>query len=211
MRMKSARLLVPLLLLPMTAVRSETVVNGRSAMVLESDTVRLTVDLAGGSIAGFQFREQGLNPLQWEEPGPKTAPRPMGHFLCLDRWGAASAAEEKNGMPFHGEAAGDPVNVSNGNMFYQAQDVLLPASGMPLQIVRTYNSQVSEAGPFGIGWTHSYDMAVRLQGTSLIYRNATGRSELLRAAGAECQRENLIDSLLTNYCLPLLAVRCILC
>jgi hypothetical protein len=29
----------------------------------------------------------------------------MGHFLCLDRWGPPSAAEEKNGMPFHGEAS----------------------------------------------------------------------------------------------------------
>jgi hypothetical protein len=28
----------------------------------------------------------------------------MGHFLCLDRWGAPSDAEAKNGMPFHGEA-----------------------------------------------------------------------------------------------------------
>jgi hypothetical protein len=29
----------------------------------------------------------------------------MGHFLCLDRWGAPSEAEKNNGMPFHGEAA----------------------------------------------------------------------------------------------------------
>jgi hypothetical protein len=29
----------------------------------------------------------------------------MGHFLCLDRWGAPSEAEANNGMPYHGEAA----------------------------------------------------------------------------------------------------------
>jgi hypothetical protein len=29
----------------------------------------------------------------------------MGHFLCLDRWGAPSEAEQRNGMPFHGEAS----------------------------------------------------------------------------------------------------------
>jgi hypothetical protein len=29
----------------------------------------------------------------------------MGHFLCLDRWGAPSEAEARNGMPFHGEAS----------------------------------------------------------------------------------------------------------
>jgi hypothetical protein len=29
----------------------------------------------------------------------------MGHFLCLDRWGAPSEAESRNGMPFHGEAS----------------------------------------------------------------------------------------------------------
>jgi hypothetical protein len=106
--MKITGLLLILLLLrvsPGWAAGAESRVNGRRAVVLESEQVRLVVDLAGGSIVDFHLRPQGLNPLQWEEPGPPTAPRPMGHFLCLDRWGAPSAAEQKNGMPFHGEAS----------------------------------------------------------------------------------------------------------
>ncbi|CAE7521320.1 unnamed protein product, partial [Symbiodinium pilosum] len=32
-------------------------------------------------------------------------PRPLGHFLCLDRWGPPSEPEHANGMPYHGEAS----------------------------------------------------------------------------------------------------------
>lgn len=87
------------------SVQAETLVNGRRSLVLDGQAAQVIVDLAGGSIADFHFRSPELNPLQWEEKGPPTAPRPRGHFLCLDRWGAPSEAERKNGMPFHGEAS----------------------------------------------------------------------------------------------------------
>ena len=62
------------------------------------------VDLGGGSIVQFQINGHALNPLTWTSGEPEPA-HPMGHFLCLDRWGPPSEAESKNGMPFHGEAA----------------------------------------------------------------------------------------------------------
>src|SRR5664279_3200564 len=83
---------------------AETIVNGRHSVVLTGKSAQLTVDIAGGSIVDFHLLDGGLNPLQWEEKGAPTIPRPMGHFLCLDRWGAPSDAEKANGMPFHGEA-----------------------------------------------------------------------------------------------------------
>ena len=87
-------------------------VDGRSALVMQSDVVQLVVDLAGGSIKDFHRLDHGLNPLQWDSVAfdstlaetPKK-PRSMGHFLCLDRWGPASAAEMENGMGWHGEAS----------------------------------------------------------------------------------------------------------
>jgi hypothetical protein len=82
-----------------------TLVNGRRSVVLEGQHAQLVVDIGGGSIADFHLRSHGLNPLQWGQEGDKTSPRAIGHFLCLDRWGAPSEAEQKNGMPFHGEAA----------------------------------------------------------------------------------------------------------
>ncbi len=90
-----------------------------------------------------------------------------------------------NPLPQGGQTTGDPVNISNGNMFHQTQDLLLPAPGLPLQLVRTYNSQVAEAGPFGFGWTHSYNLSIQQQGNTLLYRNATGGVEVLTAQGSD--------------------------
>jgi hypothetical protein len=138
--MTTAGLLVPLLLLAMAAAGSESMVNGRRAVVLENEEARLILDLAGGSIADFHLLKQGLNPLQWEEPGAKTAPRPMGHFLCLDRWGAPSPAEQKNGMPFHGEAARvewqlrRPPHRGRGDDWIVAEmDATLPLAGLKIE------------------------------------------------------------------------------
>jgi hypothetical protein len=83
---------------------AQTVINGRPSVVLDGQIAQVAVDLGGGSIVQFQFKDQRLNPLTWISGEPGQA-YPMGHFLCLDRWGAPSDAESKNGMPFHGEAS----------------------------------------------------------------------------------------------------------
>jgi RHS repeat-associated protein len=68
----------------------------------------------------------------------------------------------------------DPVTISNGNMHHQFTDLRLPARGLPLVLVRTYNSQSSGAGPFGRGWTHSYHLSVRDNQTSLAFTDPSG-------------------------------------
>jgi hypothetical protein len=83
---------------------AQTMINGRPSLVLGGKAAEVVVDLGGGSIVGFQFKDQRLNPLTWTSDEPAPA-HPMGHFLCLDRWGAPSEAESRNGMPFHGEAS----------------------------------------------------------------------------------------------------------
>jgi len=98
-----AAVLVPLLI---TVALTETVINGRRTVVLESSAATLLIDLGGGSIVDFHRSGGGLNPLRWLGPGDENAAlRPMAHFLCLDRWGQPSEAEQRNGMPFHGEAS----------------------------------------------------------------------------------------------------------
>lgn len=67
--------------------------RAKASLLLESRAASLRIDLLGGILADFHLAGDPVNPL-----------RGMGHFLCLDRWGPPSAAEEKNGMPFHGEA-----------------------------------------------------------------------------------------------------------
>ncbi|MBI3865463.1 MAG: hypothetical protein HY290_26610 [Planctomycetia bacterium] len=78
-------------------------------VTLRGKDVELVVAPAGGAIVRFRFRDDETNPLNWEvapdlERRPEKAPVLRGHFLCLDRWGAPSAAEQAHGMPFHGEA-----------------------------------------------------------------------------------------------------------
>ena len=92
------------LLAALVSCAGQTLIDIRPVVVLEGKTARVAVDLGGGSIVQFQITGQPLNPLTWTSGEPEPA-HPMGHFLCLDRWGPPSEAEGKNGMPFHGEAA----------------------------------------------------------------------------------------------------------
>lgn len=86
--------LVVSLLLFCLAVTPGMGAPGGQSLLLESRAAKLRIELAGGVLSSFQLAGDPVNPLQG-----------MGHFLCLDRWGPPSAAEEKNGMPFHGEAS----------------------------------------------------------------------------------------------------------
>jgi hypothetical protein len=116
---------------------AETIVNGRRSVVLDGQAAQLTVDLAGGSIVDFHLQKGGLNPLRWEEKGGQTSPRPMGHFLCLDRWGAPSDSEKANGMPFHGEASRVEWKVLNdaathGDVVNATMSAALPMAGISI-------------------------------------------------------------------------------
>src|SRR6185369_5193921 len=117
---------------------AEMVVNGRRSVVLSGQSAQVTVDIAGGSIVDFHLQNGGLNPLQWEEKGGATSPRPMGHFLCLDRWGPPSDAEKANGMPFHGEASRVEWKVLSdavpqGDAIKATMSADLPLAGISIQ------------------------------------------------------------------------------
>lgn len=52
----------------------------------------------------------------------------------------------------------DPVNTASGNFSESFTDVAVPGRGPALALNRTYNSLLaSTAGPFGYGWSSSYD------------------------------------------------------
>jgi hypothetical protein len=73
------------------------------ALLLEGRAAVLRVELTGGVLSDFHLAGDAVNPLKG-----------LGHFLCLDRWGQPSAAEERNGMPFHGEASKVQWRVTRG-------------------------------------------------------------------------------------------------
>lgn len=53
---------------------------------------------------------------------------------------------------------GEPVNIANGNMYINKTDISNPAPGIPSEFARTYNSVDRQIGPFGVGWTHSFNI-----------------------------------------------------
>jgi hypothetical protein len=96
-------------------------------MLLESKAATLKVGLTGGYLLDFHLAGDAVNPLAG-----------MGHFLCLDRWGQPSAAEEKNGVPFHGEASkvewkvpAVPTRANGGVAATMSAD--LPLAGLTIQ------------------------------------------------------------------------------
>lgn len=78
--------------------------QNRPTIALETPAARVVVEILGGSITAFTRAGDELDPIVWNESGPTDEARPMGHFLCFDRWGQPSAAEAERGMMFHGEA-----------------------------------------------------------------------------------------------------------
>ncbi|MHC1575687.1 MAG: DUF6531 domain-containing protein [Candidatus Methanogasteraceae archaeon] len=57
-------------------------------------------------------------------------------------------------VPFSDE----PVNLATGKYFYQYQDIFIPGRGLPLTIMRSYNSMDAYSSPFGSGWTFNYNI-----------------------------------------------------
>jgi RHS repeat-associated protein len=55
---------------------------------------------------------------------------------------------------------GEPVNVFNGNFGYRYQDIFVPSRGMPFEFTRYYNSQDICEGPFGQGWSHTFNITL---------------------------------------------------
>ena len=95
----------------------------RPIVKMESSKAEVVIDLGGGSISEYRLKTNDLNPMQWDswsftptaDEDPPMLPRPMGHFLCLDRWGSSSDAEKAHGMPNHGEKrlkSGGPYHMS---------------------------------------------------------------------------------------------------
>lgn len=63
-------------------------------------------------------------------------------------------------LPWHRSI--QDANLCNGNLFKSFTDIqVATARGAGLALQRTYNSQDDRQGPFGVGWTHAYD--IRMQ------------------------------------------------
>ncbi|HYO82447.1 MAG TPA: hypothetical protein VES20_13675, partial [Bryobacteraceae bacterium] len=88
--------------LALTALTHSQTFEGRPALKVGNDRVEVTILPEGATVASIVLKgnADGSNPL-WN---PKRPGSGMGHFLCLDGFGAPSADEAKGGLQFHGEA-----------------------------------------------------------------------------------------------------------
>ena len=58
-------------------------------------------------------------------------------------------------------SSGAPVNCGTGTLFHTLTDASIPGLGVPLIFTRTYSAAAAAAdGPFGFGWTDSYNMGL---------------------------------------------------
>jgi RHS repeat-associated protein len=74
-------------------------------------------------------------------------------------------------------SVGQPINVTNGNMYLQQNDYQLPSVGYGISVARTYNSNSQRLGLFGRGWSSAYDESiVAYDGNLLRFNQGDGRA-----------------------------------
>lgn len=72
--------------------------------------------------------------------------------------GSAFEADHKRGNFPWSMKGGEGVDVASGNFIFTEKDLSISTIGFPLEVVRTYNSQIAGTvtGDFGYGWTWTY-------------------------------------------------------
>jgi RHS repeat-associated protein len=90
--------------------------------------------------------------------------RPYAVFdVDADPWTGKQYGWAPNfGMAGWGGYAADPVNVTIGNYTYANQDFSIATRGLPLEVVRSYNSSSGIDSPFGYGWAFSYGLKLSI-------------------------------------------------
>jgi len=86
--------------------------EGQPAVTLSNDKLQMTVMVQGSSIASLVMTDDAQklspywNPTRLAREVGRTAPATgsLGHFVCVDGFGPASAEERAAGLPMHGEA-----------------------------------------------------------------------------------------------------------
>ncbi|HQZ81978.1 MAG TPA: RHS repeat-associated core domain-containing protein [Pyrinomonadaceae bacterium] len=97
-----------------------------------------------------------MAPSGWHPPGLPNSNTATINLILIgnDDWqNAGRSACPKNYV-------GQPINVTNGNMWIEQSDYLLPGKGPRIEITRFYNSIRQSSGLFGFGWTTRYDRRI---------------------------------------------------
>jgi Domain of unknown function (DUF4432) len=126
--------------------------EGREAVQIENDQIRVIVLREGGHLAEILQKASGVNPL-WIPPWPSIEPSTyqaaqhpeygnnaesqllsgiMGHNLCLDAFGPPSPEEAAAGLSVHGESSVVPYQIDSDRTGLQAT-AELPLAGLRIR------------------------------------------------------------------------------
>jgi YD repeat-containing protein len=143
------------------------------------------VTAGGGTLAGAAGSlNLGLSGVPIT-PGTATVQMNGGGFIAAPGLAPGPAVAFGPGllgspMATGGASCGNPVTVSNGNMYHEFEDLRLADLrladlGPPLLVRRTYNAQAaSTPGPFGYGWTHNFASRISSSGNRAVYTTPSG-------------------------------------
>jgi len=70
------------------------------------------------------------------------------------------------------------VHLSTGEYVLQTVDLHSPGVGLDFQWVRTYRSRSGASSALGHGWTHAYDLTIRVSGDDLLVTDGGGREDV---------------------------------
>ena len=136
-----------------------TLYSDNDGIVSYSRSETAIVKVSGGQIATLgqpiyiKGTHHALITWWWEPDPPQEEGKPP-----RDNQNKAGEPEQQENI-----AAEDPINLTTGNVYSIEQDLFIPGKGLPVQFLRTYNSQVDYQGPLGFGWTHSYNIYLEEQ------------------------------------------------
>jgi RHS repeat-associated protein len=65
-------------------------------------------------------------------------------------------------------SSSEPVDTATGNYYTSVTDLTAPGRGLSFSFTRAYNTGDSYSGPFGPGWTHSYNLVLTVNADSSV-------------------------------------------
>jgi len=112
-------------------------------------------DLGSPAEEGVEFNGDGFNPDIYTHPSAVAVAGHTGPTLPNETTGGQNLSE----IPC--DTCGNGVDSPTGEFSQNVTDLAVPGRGLSLSLDRSYSStQAGTDGPFGYGWTSSYNMAV---------------------------------------------------
>lgn len=138
-----------------------------------------TTDIDGNySFSGLSRGYYNINSVTAPSPGYVTYQKPLtlckhniSHNILLSNNSALLGNDTSSGYSV------DSVNTSTGNYSHSITDIQIPGKGIPFEFTRGYNTQDTNNGPLGYGWTHNFNIQLTEDNSIVRIRWGDGKVE----------------------------------